>query len=318
MQNPVRRFSMRKQQVILFYAPVFAMIAAPAAWAHTSSANATMSWYAMWNTDPLVLASLVIAVALYCLGMRRLATKSRHGLRARRLQSMSFALGIVLAAAALLSPIDALSAELFSVHMVQHELLMLAVAPLIVIGRPTPVFLWAVTPDARRLISRIFVGDTLRGIWRTLRRPSVAWALHAVILWAWHFPSLFQASLVYPAVHALQHASFLGSALLFWSSLMAGRAPLHAGAAVLYLLATAIHTGVLGALLTFSSMAWYPGYEASAPHWGLSALEDQQLGGLIMWIPAGLVFVAAGLAMAAATLGMAWPSRAETPTHARR
>jgi cytochrome c oxidase assembly factor CtaG len=114
---------------------------------------------------------------------------------------------------------------------------------------------------------------------------------------------LFQATLESEFVHTLQHLSFLLSALLFWWALIHGRRGLMGyGAAVLYMFTTSIHSGVLGALITFSSSVWYPAYAATTSSWGLTPLEDQQLGGLIMWIPAGLVYIFAGLALFAGWL----------------
>jgi cytochrome c oxidase assembly factor CtaG len=108
---------------------------------------------------------------------------------------------------------------------------------------------------------------------------------------------LFQATLTHDWVHAAQHISFLGSALLFWWSLLGSRKRIDNGAGILYLFTTGVHTSILGALLTFTPSVWYPAYLSTAPRWGLTALEDQQLGGLIMWVPAGIVYIIAGLAL---------------------
>ena len=123
------------------------------------------------------------------------------------------------------------------------------------------------------------------------------------MLWAWHIPTWFQATLENDFIHALQHTSFLLSALLFWWAVMQGRnAALNYGLAVLYMLTTAIHSGLLGALITFARTPWYPAYEGRTASWGLGTLQDQQIGGLIMWVPACTVYVVAGLAMFAAWL----------------
>ena len=97
-------------------------------------------------------------------------------------------------------------------------------------------------------------------------------------------------------MHNLQHASFLAAALLFWWAIVRRRPD---GIAVLYVLTTLLHTGFLGALLTFAPNVWYPAYMSTANPWGLGALEDQQLGGLIMWVPAGAIFIVAGLLLLA-------------------
>ena len=126
------------------------------------------------------------------------------------------------------------------------------------------------------------------------------WAIHAAALWVWHAPALFQATLRSDLVHTAQHVSFLGSALLFWWALVHGpRGLMGYGAAVLYVFTTSVHSGVLGAFITFTGRLLYPAYAGTTAAWGLTPLEDQQLGGLIMWVPAGLVYVVAGLALCA-------------------
>jgi cytochrome c oxidase assembly factor CtaG len=118
----------------------------------------------------------------------------------------------------------------------------------------------------------------------------------------WHVPSLFEAVLHNELVHTVQHLSFLLSALLFWWALIHARGWMGYGAAVLYVFTTSIHSGLLGALLTFSQTVWYPSYIGLTSSWGLTPIEDQQLGGLIMWIPAGVLYAIAGLALLAGWL----------------
>jgi len=136
-----------------------------------------------------------------------------------------------------------------------------------------------------------------------LSAPGVVLCLHALGLWVWHLPSLYTAALNSDAVHALQHFSFFATAVLFWWTVAQGRYGHGSyGAAAVYVFGTALQSGVLGALLTFSRRLWYPVYADHAAAWGLTALEDQQLAGLAMWVPAGVVFTAAGLACLAAWL----------------
>lgn len=120
---------------------------------------------------------------------------------------------------------------------------------------------------------------------------------HAAALWFWHIPALFDATLGNEWIHAAQHLSFFLSALLFWWSLFYARGRNAYGKGVLYVFTTGVHTGILGALLTLSSRLWYRAYANSSALWGLTPLEDQQLGGLIMWVPAGLVYLGAGLSL---------------------
>jgi putative membrane protein len=240
---------------------------------------------------------------LYAAGVSRLWREAgtSHGIERWRLGC--FAAGWVVLAAALLPPIDALAAQLFSAHMLQHELLMLAAAPLLVLARTLSVWLWAFPPARRRALRRVFGQRWLTVPWGWLTRPFVAWLLHAAALWLWHLPSLFNAALRDEGIHALQHASFYFTACFFWWALLRGRTARSQGAAIAYLFTTMIHTGALGALLVFSPRIWYPVYGERALSWGLTALEDQQLGGLIMWLPGGLIYVAACLALVANWLG---------------
>ena len=137
-----------------------------------------------------------------------------------------------------------------------------------------------------------------------LSSTAAAWMIHAVVLWIWHAPSLFEAALHSEWIHAAQHLCFLASALLFWWTLIHGRhGRLGYGAAVVYVFTTAAHNSVLGALLTFAPRAWYPTYAATTQAWSLTPIEDQQLGGLIMWIPAGTLLLVIGLALMAAWIG---------------
>jgi cytochrome c oxidase assembly factor CtaG len=183
--------------------------------------------------------------------------------------------------------------------MLEHGILMAIAAPLLVAARPGPAMLWAFPPAWRSKIGGLSRVGPLRALWRSLTDPLVATLLHGTAIWAWHAPLLFNAALQNEALHWLQHLSFFVTALFFWWALLFGRARERGyGAAVFYLFATALHTGFLGILLTFlKTPAYAGGSEAAA--WGLTPLEDQQLAGLIMWVPAGLIYAAAALILTA-------------------
>jgi cytochrome c oxidase assembly factor CtaG len=243
-----------------------------------------------WSFDPLVVSGLMLTAGLFVVGLWK--QKS-----ARTGEPIFFMLGWLALVIALVSPLHAWGRVLFSAHMTQHEVLMLVAAPLLVLGRPL-VFLWAFPVPWSRRIGNIGKIGWVSRAWRFLTIPLVAWLVHAVALWVWHVPVLFDAVLQNEWVHTLQHISFLGSALLFWWALIHGpQGAMGYGAAVLYLFTTSIHSGALGALLTIAGAVWYPSYIGLTDSWGLTPLEDQQLGGLIMWIPAGLVYLIAGLAL---------------------
>lgn len=264
----------------------------PSAAAHGADASVSVSSVWWLQTDPWSAALLLGTAWLYLRAGRKI-DKQRPAPR-RGHASVLFWSGLVTLAVALGPPLDPFGARLFSAHMLQHEILMLASAPLLIVSRPAGRLLRGMPAAARRLCLRGIRSLHRREVVRWSLTPAGAWSVHAVALWAWHLPWLFEAGLRSDAVHAAQHASFFLSALLFWHTLLR-RDTAASGGAVLYLFSTALHTGVLGALLTLAPTSWYPAYRFSTRLFGLSALEDQQLGGLIMWVPAGLVFLAAAL-----------------------
>jgi putative membrane protein len=150
----------------------------------------------------------------------------------------------------------------------------------------------------RKTVARQTNGPSFKAIWAAISAPASAWILHGLALWVWHTPVLFEATLSDDRIHAAQHFSFLGTGLLFWwATLKPQGKSLGYGGATLYVFATAVHTSLLGALLTFSQHIWYPAYALSERIYNLSPLEDQQLGGLIMWVPGGTILLLVALFM---------------------
>jgi cytochrome c oxidase assembly factor CtaG len=271
------------------FAGVLLLLLPAIALGHTGEPVQPHDLWAAWEFDPGAAIPLAICAVLYLRGAR----VSRG---ASRLEQLLFWSGWFTLFIALVSPLHPLGEALFSAHMTQHEILMLISAPLLVLSRPLAPMLWGLPFAWRRPLGQAARIRGFQRMWRAITRPSVAWCIHAVALWAWHIPALFDATLTSQWIHAAQHASFFGSALLFWWSLFEARG-MHNGAGVLYIFTTAIHTSILGALLTFAPSLWYPPYASTTRAWGLTPLEDQQLGGLIMWVPAGLVYIATGLAL---------------------
>lgn len=257
-----------------------------------------------WPVPPWPVLLLLLSALLYGIGMVRLHGRQRGGRTLLARRHGLFWSGWALVALALLSPIHRLGEALFSVHMVEHEILMIGAAPLLVAARPGAVLLWGLPGQgAGRGLARGAASGLrtllrrLAPAWRALTEPWLGTVLHGVALWAWHLPGPFRAALRDEGLHTLQHASFFCSALLFWSGMLArGRAA--SGTAVFLLFATATHCGLLGALLTFSRGLWYPDDGAAAALLGLSGQEDQQLAGLVMWIPVGAVYAVAALILA--------------------
>jgi putative membrane protein len=260
-----------------------------------------------WNLAPWLVSLLLISACLYALGLGKLWRRAGAGHGVLRWQAAAFAIGWLGLVAALVSPLDSLGTRLFSAHMVQHEVLMLVAAPLLVLGRPLAAWTWAFPPGVRRSLGHATRWPWLALAWSALTAPVSAWSLHALALWAWHVPVLFEAALHSESLHIFQHASFLGTALLFWWAVLGGDSP-RRGFAMAYLFTTMMHTGALGALLTFAPTPWYPSYTATSAAFGLDAVEDQQLGGLVRWVPGGLAYLFAGLVMMARLLARPAPS----------
>jgi putative membrane protein len=248
-----------------------------------------------------IVAFLVLTIALYAVGVLRVWRASGRGRGLHGRDVVAFALGCAALAVALLGPLDGWAAHSFAAHMLQHEALMLVAAPLLVCGRPLAAWLWALSRHGRRRARSIIAIPAWQLAWRWITRPLGATVTQLTVLFVWHVPVVFNHANAHPGVHTLQHLSFLASALCFWWAARAwsngspGPNGAATGAAIACIFVTMIATGALGALLTFAPAPWYHGYGGVALPWASSALEDQQLGGLLMWVPGGAVYFVAGL-----------------------
>ncbi|HEX7022271.1 MAG TPA: cytochrome c oxidase assembly protein [Trueperaceae bacterium] len=279
-------------------------------------------WWA-WSWDPLVLFGLTVAAGLYGGGLRRLWRRAGVGQGIHRVQAAAFGVGLLTLFLALESPLDALSSGLFSAHMLQHLLLMVVAAPLLVVGAPGYVLLWSLNLHRRRALARWWQRAALgRRLWRVLTAPLFVWLLYTLTLWLWHLPGPYQATLRSEVLHVGEHVSFLGVATLFWWAVLQpmGKRRLGRGAAALFLFAASLQGSALGVLITFAPHPWYPAYAPWTPLWGLTPLQDQQLAGLIMWMPVGMLYVVLAAILVAQWLGeeeQAEHVRAPSPVHAR-
>ena len=268
------------------------------AWADSGTAVGPGNLWMAWNFDLLILLNLSLLGWLYLHGLRRLWHKAGNGRGVSRGQAASYLGSLAVLFVALISPLDALSAELASAHMIQHMLLMVVAAPLFVLGVPGLVLTWGLARKWRPMAAS----------WRrwldtdALGRPLLPWILYAATLWVWHLPSAYQAALIDPLVHDAQHLSFFVMACLFWRMVLAPlrRHRLHPLTTVLVLFTTSLHATLLGVFMTLSPALWYDFYTRRTAVWGLTPLEDQHLAGLIMWMPSCLVYPA----VAAAVFGM--------------
>jgi putative membrane protein len=243
-----------------------------------------------WTLSATVTAPLVLTGVLYALGWMRLRARSERGRGGLARGAMLFAAGWLTLVGALVTPLHEAGERSFALHMIEHELIMLVAALLLVAARPGPALLWAFPQGTRQALGRLMRWP----VWRRLTDPFFATALQAGILILWHLPALFNLALRSEGWHIAQHLSFVASALLFWWAMLHGRG--GPWIAALCLFATSMVGAGLGALMALAASPWYPAYAALGltPE-GLTPVQDQQLAGVIMWVPGGLWHLAAAL-----------------------
>ncbi|HEU5276920.1 MAG TPA: cytochrome c oxidase assembly protein [Xanthobacteraceae bacterium] len=258
-------------------------------------------WSGMpWTFDAWVEGPLYVCGAVYWLGTSRLWRRAGFGRGIGLWQSACFWSGWTALALALMSPLHWLGERLFAAHMLEHCILIAVAPPLIVIARPTAAMLWALPKPAAAAFVALAHRPPIAGAWGKLTSPLAATFVYGAVLWAWHMPVLYQLTLASIGWHRLEHVSFTLTALLFWWSLARGG---ELGVKLACLFVTTLHTSLLGLLLTLSPRAWYPAQGALAADWGLTRLQDQQLAGLVMWVPMGAVYVIAALWVASRWIG---------------
>lgn len=254
------------------------------------------SFLLSWSFEPTVVVGLLVLGTLYARGWRRLRSRGRGGRVLKRWRAWCYVGGLLTIAIALLSPIATFTSLFFSMHMIQHLLLIMIAAPLIWLGAPMLPTMWAFDRGTRRQIGRLFRDrNPVHRVLHFLTTPGIALTLFILVLAAWHHPTLYDAAQGRSVIHDLEHALFFGTALLFWWPVIhpiGGRRRLSYGAGILYLFPAKLAGFVLGAALTLTGEAYYQTYIQAPRLWGLSALDDQQLGGLIMWVVGGMLFIA--------------------------
>ncbi|WP_067172043.1 cytochrome c oxidase assembly protein [Microtetraspora niveoalba] len=282
-----------------------------------------------WGWDTIaVTAWIVLAAGGYLAGLRVFAGRRARalgspdaahpgppalraaraaGAGARRLgrwRVAAFATGLLALAAALLPPLDHLADERFSAHMGQHMLLMVVAAPLLAAGAPGLVLPLVLPPRWRARLAAL--RHVSRTALRPLYLPVTAWAVHSAVLWIWHLPAAYDLALDVEPVHVAEHACFLAAAwLLWWHVVTPTRHRLCPPVAMLYMFVTALPAAALGAVLTLAPAPLYPSQAAAAAASGVNPLTDQQLAGLVMWVPADVVYFAAIVVFFLAWMGTA-------------
>lgn len=267
--------------------------------AHTGQPLAPHDVWAAWNLDPVLLAVLGAALVVHRRG------RVGPGRASDVWRTRAFVVAVVVVGVAVLSPLDALSGALASAHMGQHVLLMLVAAPLLAFSAPSSTLLRGAPTVVRRLPARLRRHlAPARGLADALWHPATALLLYVGTLWIWHAARLYDAALASEPIHALQHATFLLAAVLFWRVVLSGRRGqrVPGGLGFLLVWAAAMGSVLLALLMTFATEPWYAAYATTTQAWGLDHLEDQQLAGALMWVPAGAIHVVVALALFASWL----------------
>jgi putative membrane protein len=244
---------------------------------------------ANWTFDPWITVPLALAFLLFLVGRHRLRQRSKV---ARR-RSLLFLGGWLVLTLSLVSPLHEGGERSFTLHMIEHELIMLVATLLLAASHSGGTLAWGLPRLGRRLIGGSWKVP-LAGLWRRLTEPITATVVQMIVMWAWHAPALFNLALEQEGWHAAQHLTFFASSLLFWSAMLGRRGGNLLAAACLFL--TSLIEGGLGALMALSQSPWYAAYAAMGLSGiGLDPTTDQQLAGLVMWIPGGMVHGAAAI-----------------------
>jgi putative membrane protein len=242
-----------------------------------------------WSLSPIYLWPPIVLAIVYAFGVARLWRRAGVGRGISLIEASSFAMGLVMLFLAVVWPLDAFGEWSFGAHMAQHMVLLAAVPPLILSGQPMAAAAQALPRPWLQPLHRF--GSRTHG--RLLAALALATLAHSGVMWVWHLPAATMAALDHEGIHVLMHGSFLIAGMWFWSALLrCMREPvIGVGSALIALVAVMMQMGLLGALLTFAPRVLYPVYAVRAPRIGLDPLVDQQLAGLIMWVPACLPYL---------------------------
>jgi cytochrome c oxidase assembly factor CtaG len=212
--------------------------------------------------------------------------------------------GLALVGLALMSPIDVLASQLFFIHMIQHLLLVMLAPPLLLLANPFPFFLWGLPVEARGQVAHLFTPQSaFRRTLRSLTPPGLVWLIFIATFLGWHDPNAYNLALRSDLIHNLEHLTFFGTALLFWWHVIRVGPRIHGrfppGARIAYLLATVPVNMLTGIVIAFTTQPIYTYYTTVPRLLGLTVMQDQMLGGVIMWIPGSMMYIIAALILIA-------------------
>ena len=245
-----------------------------------------------WIIEPSVVVPVVVAAALYLRGWTTLARRMPERFGPRR--AIAFLAGLATVLLALSALLDASGHRFLWAHMIQHLLLMVVAPPLLWMGAPVAPMLLGLPKTVRRGVALGLAWPRVRWLTALLTHPASSWALFVIALWGWHVPALYDLALGSDLWHHVEHACFLSTALLFWRLVVLpwpARSPWPRWAMIPYLVLADLQNSVLAAVFTFSDRVIYSAYATGAGTLDGSALEDQVIAGVIMWVPGSVLFL---------------------------
>ena len=262
------------------------------------------SLLAAWNWEPSIVVGVAIFLGTYLAAIGPLRSHFAASTPVARSQIAWFTAGALVILSALVSPLDEIGdGYLFSAHMVQHLLLTLVAPPLLLLGTPG----WLLRPLLR--------AGSLRRMLQVLTSPPVAFLLFNATFFIWHVPALYEATLHNEAIHISEHLLFMVTGLLNWWPILSPLPELprlSPPTQILYLFLEGIPATILGALIVFAAKPLYPTYAAAPRAFGVDSMADQQLSGLVMWMPGGMIYL-----LALSLVFFTWLQREDRLAHER-
>jgi cytochrome c oxidase assembly factor CtaG len=256
-----------------------------------------------WAWRPEIILTLGLFATAHLAGRWRLKKRGAHAL-IKPWRTVSYLGGLAVLWVALMSPIDVLSGQFFYMHMIQHLLLVMIAPPLLLIANPMPIMMWGLPRALRTEIGRWLRPESqVRQVLRAITTPGLVWLYFVAALVGWHEPSAYNLTLVSEFFHDLEHLTFFGTAMLFWWHVI-GSAPhihkkLSPGLRIGYALSVVPASALTGIAISFASEPIYTYYTTVPRLGGMTVMEDQMLGGVIMWIPGSMMYIVAALILLA-------------------
>lgn len=259
-----------------------------------------------WDLRAEVLLLLALAGITYILGWWRLRSRTRHHVNRNRWsigapwRPVAYLAGLLLLGLALMSPIDVLASQLFTMHMVQHVLLVMVIPPLLLLANPLPYVMWGLPGKARRPVGQTLARQSrFRRALEVVSKPGWVWLYFVIIYLGWHDPNAYNLALQSALVHDLEHVTFFLVSILFWWHVLGVAPHIHRKMSPLaragYVLLAVPPNMLAGIAIAFAGQVVYTYYELMPRILGLSVLDDQRIGGVIMWVPGSMMYMLAAL-----------------------